>query len=145
MAFCLHHSLALSAGVFVNTVDTTPDVLVWKLDRDRGLLEHGNNARSHFCGGAVEGPFVFVSRVGLCGRCLLQENANALASAFLANSRDDGAHETGIAGPEETGTCLEAQSRELKAENAKEYTWTPFAYHRRQIHIGRADTARQES
>lgn len=45
MAFCLHHSLALSAGVFVNTVDTTPDVLVWKLDRDRGLLEHGNNAR----------------------------------------------------------------------------------------------------
>lgn len=45
MAFCLHHSLALSAGVFVNTVDTTPDVLVWKLDRDRGLLEHGKHAR----------------------------------------------------------------------------------------------------
>lgn len=45
MAFCLHHSLALSAGVFVNTVDTTPDVLVWKLDRDRGLLEHDKHSR----------------------------------------------------------------------------------------------------
>lgn len=45
MAFCLHHSIALSAGVFVNAVDTTPDVLVWNLDRDRGLLEHGKHAR----------------------------------------------------------------------------------------------------
>lgn len=45
MAFCLHHSLALSAGVFVNAVETTPDVLVWDLDRDRGLLGHGKHAR----------------------------------------------------------------------------------------------------
>eukprot|EP00752_Nemacystus_decipiens_P009657 g8628.t1 len=55
MAFCLHHSLALSAGVFVNTVDTTPDVLVWKLDRDRGLLEQGNNARLRGHEGQVVG------------------------------------------------------------------------------------------
>lgn len=45
MAFCLHHSLALSAGVFANSVDTTPDVLVWRLDRDRGLLEHDTHTR----------------------------------------------------------------------------------------------------
>lgn len=56
MAFCLHHSIALSAGVFVNTVDTTPDVLVWKLDRDRGLLEHGNNARLRGHEGQVRNP-----------------------------------------------------------------------------------------
>lgn len=45
MAFCLQHSLALSAGVFANSVDTTPDVLVWRLDRDRGLLEHDMHTR----------------------------------------------------------------------------------------------------
>lgn len=45
MAFCLQHSLALSAGVFVNAVETTPDVLVWRLDRERGLLEHDTHTR----------------------------------------------------------------------------------------------------
>ncbi|CAM9375604.1 unnamed protein product, partial [Ectocarpus fasciculatus] len=45
MAFCLHHSLALSAGVFTNAVDTTPDILVWGLDRDRGLLENDVKTR----------------------------------------------------------------------------------------------------
>lgn len=30
--------MAFSAGVFINTVDTTPDVLVWRLDRSQGLL-----------------------------------------------------------------------------------------------------------
>eukprot|EP00903_Cladosiphon_okamuranus_P012920 g12063.t1 len=55
MAFCLHHSLALSAGVFVNTVDTTPDVLVWKLDRERGLLECGKHARLRGHEGQVVG------------------------------------------------------------------------------------------
>ena len=45
MAFCLQHSLALSAGVFVNTVETTPDVLVWRLDRDHGRLEHDTHTR----------------------------------------------------------------------------------------------------
>ncbi|CAB1110919.1 unnamed protein product [Ectocarpus sp. CCAP 1310/34] len=48
MEFCLHHSLALSAGVFVNAVDTTPDILVWGLDRDRGLL--GNDVQSRLRG-----------------------------------------------------------------------------------------------
>lgn len=45
MSFCLHHSLALSAGVFVNTLETTPHVLVWRLDRSCGLLEHDVHAR----------------------------------------------------------------------------------------------------
>lgn len=45
MAFCLHYSLALSAGVFVNAVETTPDILVWGLDRDRGLLENDVQSR----------------------------------------------------------------------------------------------------
>lgn len=45
MAFCLHHSLVLSAGVFVNAFETTPDVLVWRLDRSRGLLEQDTNTR----------------------------------------------------------------------------------------------------
>lgn len=45
MAFCLQHSLALSAGLFVKTIETTPDVLVWKLDRSQGLLEHDIHMR----------------------------------------------------------------------------------------------------
>lgn len=56
MAFCLHHSIALSAGVFVNTVDTTPDVLVWRLDRDRGLLEHDTRTRLRGHDGQVRRP-----------------------------------------------------------------------------------------
>ncbi|CAM9206262.1 unnamed protein product [Scytosiphon promiscuus] len=55
MAFCLQHSLALSAGVFVNTVETTPDVLVWRLDRDRGLLEHDAQTRLRGHEGQVVG------------------------------------------------------------------------------------------
>lgn len=38
IAFCLQHSMALSAGIFASTVETTPDVLVWRVDRSRGLL-----------------------------------------------------------------------------------------------------------
>lgn len=45
MAFCLHYSLALSVGVFVNAVETTSDVLAWKLDRDGGMLEPGIHTR----------------------------------------------------------------------------------------------------
>eukprot|EP00904_Undaria_pinnatifida_P002793 jgi/Undpi1/12514/HiC_scaffold_6.g02183.m1 len=45
MAFCLHYSLALSVGVFVNAVETTSDVLAWKLDRDGGMLESGIHTR----------------------------------------------------------------------------------------------------
>lgn len=45
MAFSLHYSLALSAGVFVNAVETASDVLAWKLDRDRGMLEQGIHRR----------------------------------------------------------------------------------------------------
>lgn len=45
MAFCLQHSLALSVGVFINAVETTADVLVWKLDRSSGLLENDIHTR----------------------------------------------------------------------------------------------------
>ncbi|CAM9103616.1 unnamed protein product [Ectocarpus sp. 13 AM-2016] len=55
MEFCLHHSRALSAGVFVNAVDTTPDILVWGLDRDRGLLENDVQSRLRGHEGQVVG------------------------------------------------------------------------------------------
>ncbi|CAM9971015.1 unnamed protein product [Ectocarpus sp. 6 AP-2014] len=55
MEVCLHHSLALSAGVFVNAVDTTPDILVWGLDRDRGLLENDVQSRLRGHEGQVVG------------------------------------------------------------------------------------------
>ncbi|CAM9705457.1 unnamed protein product, partial [Ectocarpus sp. 4 AP-2014] len=55
MEFCLHHSLAMSAGVFVNAVDTTPDILVWGLDRDRGLLENDVQSRLRGHEGQVVG------------------------------------------------------------------------------------------
>ncbi|CAM9150457.1 unnamed protein product, partial [Hapterophycus canaliculatus] len=55
MAFCLQHSIALSAGVFVNAAETTPDVLVWRLNRDRGLLEHDTQTRLRGHVGQVAG------------------------------------------------------------------------------------------
>lgn len=45
MAFSLQYSMALSAGVFINAVETTPHVLVWRLDRSQGLLSQDTHKR----------------------------------------------------------------------------------------------------
>lgn len=57
MAFCLHYSLALSAGFFVNAVETASDILAWKLDRDGGMLEQGIHKRLKGHEGQVSQPF----------------------------------------------------------------------------------------
>lgn len=67
MAFCLNHSLALSAGVFVNHLETTPDVLVWKLDRSRGLLDNDVHRRLKGHEGQV---WAWASRLIDSARCI---------------------------------------------------------------------------
>lgn len=68
MEFCLHHSLALSAGVFLNAVDTTPDILVWGLDRDRGLLENDVQSRLRGHEGQVYRKEVEPGSLAKCSR-----------------------------------------------------------------------------
>lgn len=60
MATCDRFPLALSAGVFLNASDTTPDVLVWRVDRSRGLLSLDKHRRLRGHGGQVSRALVAV-------------------------------------------------------------------------------------
>lgn len=64
MNVCHQHAVVLSAGVFTNTIETTPDVLVWRVDRSRGKLER--NCRTYLRGHKAQVSTAYYSVILPC-------------------------------------------------------------------------------